>query len=149
MHPRSPLSSTSLVRHVFLTKDYPETEVKQFERGMPYWESMQWPIAMMKPFVSFSRLVQHISGWGSGRRICVVAGAEDKIVSPDIAKTNAQLMRDAVRELTEAKKIETAEKDEDDGVEFVVVEKAPHHLQNDVTREDAAREVLRFLQQLG
>ena len=116
---------------------------------MPYWESMQWPLFMGRAFVSFSRIVQNITGWGHGNRVCVLAGDIDAIVTPDIAEANAKLIRDAVKEQAQTKKIEGLEATGDAGVQFVVAEKAPHHFQNDLTREEAAGHVLEFLQQLG
>ena len=146
MHPRSPLSSTSLVRNVFFSEDLPTAEVKEFEHWMAPWESMKWPIFMFSQFVSFARLVQNISGWGRGSRVCVIVGAEDRIVRPPIAKTNAVLIRAAVEDPADRRKVEGL--NGDDPVSFVVVKGAPHHLQNDVTKDDAAAKVLEFLKQL-
>lgn len=115
---------------------------------MPFWESMHWPMAMMKPFVSFRRIIQNVRGWTKGSRICVVAGAQDKIVSVPICQTLAGHLRTAVKEQSENKKIDITSGSDDNGVELVVVEKGPHHFQNDLVRDDAAGKVLDFLNAL-
>ena len=114
---------------------------------------MQWPIAMLRPFVSWTRIVQSISGWSRGSRICVVAGAQDVIVTVPIARTMAEFLRQAVRQLVSSHKLDalpssTKREADRNGVEFLVVEKGPHHFQNDLVREDAARQVLTFLKRL-
>ena len=97
--------------------------------------------------MSFSNIVKNVMGWERGSRVCVVAGREDKIVSVPIAQKTAELLKAAVREQRQGKKLEGPADDEEgeDGVSFVVVEKGPHHFQNDLVREDAARQVLEFL----
>ena len=98
---------------------------------MPYWESMKWPMAMMRPFVSFSRIVRNITGWRrGGNRICVVAGALDKIVSVNIARNMADSIGAAVVEQASNKKVDyqpSVEKQAGTGVDFLVVKDGPHH----------------------
>ena len=107
----------------------------------------------MRPFVSFSNLVKNIYGWDRGSRVCVVGGAQDKIVTIPIAMQLAANIRAAAVE--EAKKKSTGSlssvdlsKDAQSLVTFAVVEKGPHHFQNDLCREKAAEIVLGFLEEL-
>ena len=107
----------------------------------------------MRPFVSFSNLVKNISGWDRGSRVCVIGGAEDKIVTVPIARQLAADIRAAAIE--EVKKESTGSlssvdlsKDAQSLVTFAVVEKGPHHFQNDLCREEAAKLVLDFLENL-
>lgn len=104
----------------------------------------------MKPFVSWSRIIQNICGWGLGSRVCVVGGKDDKIVSVSIAKANAFYLKEAFGEQVKRRKVDgMTGAAVEDAIRFIVVEKAPHHLQNDLCREDAARQVLEFLNGLG
>ena len=105
---------------------------------------------MMKPFVSFSRIVQNIVGWGRSSRVCVIAGAQDKIVSVPIAKTMADCIQDAFEQSATRKKLDglSDQKGSKSAVDFIVVRNGPHHFQNDLMREEAAGQVLAFLQDL-
>ncbi|KAL8882271.1 MAG: hypothetical protein Q9198_000702 [Flavoplaca austrocitrina] len=81
MHPRSPLSSIDLVQQAFFSPQFPRAKVEQWQRWMPNWESMLWPLGMMRPFVSFQRILQNVAGAGKVEvPICIMAGGDDKLV---------------------------------------------------------------------
>ena len=61
-HPRSPLSSTSLVHAAFFSPEFPEDEVKTFELLLTEYESYQWPMQMMWRFVDRERVLQGVGG---------------------------------------------------------------------------------------
>ena len=147
MHPRSPLSSTPLVHRAFFPPAYPEKDVREFECWMPPWESMWWPLYMMRSFVSFPRIGQNITGWNRGCRICVVAGTQDKLMGVVLMEKLAGCFRTAVKKNVVNKKIEIPE-DVEEGVKFVIVKGAGHHLQNNLFWEDSTRQLLEFLEAL-
>ena len=165
MHPRSPLSSTELVHRAFFSSQYPRANVVEWQRWMPEWESLRWPIGMMRSFVSFPSLLKSIVGLGRrGAHVCIIAGSEDKLVGVQIPRRLSQIFRDAVRESTENKKtdqsvigtndgkefhINEASFDTSFGVRFVAIEGATHHFQNDVHHEVGARQLLSFLEGLN
>ncbi|KAL8856131.1 MAG: hypothetical protein Q9178_007256 [Gyalolechia marmorata] len=121
--------------------------------------------AMMRPFVSFPRILDNIAGVGKrGTYICIIAGDEDKLVGVQIPEMLANMFRDTVKVLTRTKnvdiaedavqdkKMETTEKGCSDsvyGVQLLVFEDAPHHLQNDVHQNEAATRLLAFVDALG
>jgi pimeloyl-ACP methyl ester carboxylesterase len=148
MHPRSPLSSTPLVHSAFFSQACPEENVREFERWMSPWESMLWPLYMMRSFVSFPRVVQNITGWNRGSRICVVAGTQDKLMGVVLIEKLADCLRAAVKENAADKKIDSP-KDVEEGVKLVIVRDAGHHLQNDSVWGDGARQLLEFFEALN
>ena len=91
-----------------------------------------------------------MGGWsrGEGKRIAVVGGEVDRIGTVDIAERLARELREGVRGAREGKKIEGVE-EEGEGVEFLVVKGGPHHFMNDFMAEEAAGQVMKFLNALG
>ncbi|KAL8799895.1 MAG: hypothetical protein Q9182_005552 [Xanthomendoza sp. 2 TL-2023] len=163
MHPRSPLSSTALVHQAFFSPGFPRSKVAQWQHWMPEWESLRWPLGMMRPFVSFPRILENITGLGKRvSHVCIMAGSEDKLVGVKIPQRLANVFRDAVKASTETKKTdgpadfateenETHEYHADlsHGVHFVVVKGAGHHFQNDLQQETGARQLLAFIRRLS
>ncbi|KAI9848095.1 MAG: hypothetical protein M1837_001197 [Sclerophora amabilis] len=138
-------------------------EVAEFESLMPEYESLNWPIGMLRPFINVRRVLAGISGWDSGERIMVVAGGLDRICSVPLMRRMAQQYRTAVGDLVKEKKIDETEGAVGDaeeapvekctesrgaGVRFTIVEGAGHHVQNDLQRDDGARRILDFVKQL-
>ena len=165
MHPRSPLSSTALVHRAFFSSQYPRAKVVEWQRWLPEWESLRWPIGMMRSFVSFPGILKNIVGLGRrGAHVCIIAGSEDKLVGVQIPRRLAQTFRDAVRASTESKKTDHSVISTKDGkdfhingvsfdtsseVHFVAIAGAAHHFQNDVHQEVGARQLLSFLEDLN
>ncbi|KAG4435379.1 hypothetical protein IFR05_009122 [Cadophora sp. M221] len=150
-HPRSPLSSTSLVHQAFFSPSYPVSKVKSFETLMPEYESMLWPLQMMFRFVDVGRVVRSITGWGKGgMRLLVVAGEKDRLMDVELMRQTAAEYRVAV-EKGWVELVEESEGGVVDGGEkvgFEVVMGSGHHLQNDLYWEDCAGNILTFVEQL-
>lgn len=141
-HPRSPLSSTNLVRRAFFSDDAPEEVVSDFEDKMPEFESMAWPMAMMTIFAHpeiVARRVAAMQGTGSvGRGMLLVAGEKDRLVPPSIVAQLARWYRQAAGwEGVEAR------------FEEKLVKRSGHHLMLDVFWQDAAGMVLEWLEGEG
>lgn len=81
-HPRSPLSSMSLVHKAFFSPEFPVAEVKKFEMLMPEYESLVCPLGMMFSFVNVGNVLRYVVGWKDGRqeRILVIAGEKDTLM---------------------------------------------------------------------
>ena len=164
MHSRSPLSSPALVQQAFFSPEFPRSKVEDWQRWMPEWESLRWPLGMMRQFVSFQRILGNIVGLSrQGAHICIIAGSADKLVGSQIPERLAKTFRDAIRTLADGKKVDRTEDDFNDekvtsvdgvrstsilGVRFVDMEGAPHHFQNDIRQETGARQLLSFIDEL-
>ncbi|EON60926.1 hypothetical protein W97_00136 [Coniosporium apollinis CBS 100218] len=158
-HPKSPLSSTALVKRVFFCNEMPESRVQEFEKQMSMYESFWWPVGMMYHFASATAVMSSIVGWGAGKgeRLLVLAGEKDVLMTKDVMEKLAEFYRGGFEELVRGKKIE-AEAEEVRvkkggrsrglGVRLATVEGAGHHLQNDLQWEDGAEQVLEFYRQL-
>lgn len=107
-HPRSPLSSTALVKRAFFSS-LTDSEVKSVERTMPPWESMTWAWSMFWKFVDPAKVVK-----GMGKGMLVVAAVEDRLVGTNIPEGTALWYRKY-----------------GGNVEFAVVEDVGHHLMLD------------------
>ncbi|PVH76454.1 alpha/beta-hydrolase [Cadophora sp. DSE1049] len=156
-HPRSPLSSTTLVHQAFFSPSYPVSEVRKFETLMPEYESMLWPLQMMTRFVDAGKVVRSVVGWGrggkGGKRMLVIAGEKDMLMDVELMRRMAAEYREAVRRgwaelVGERKTVASSGPGEEDGVGFEVVTGSGHHLQNDLHWEDCAGRILEFVDQL-
>ena len=148
-HPRSPLSSTTLVHRAFFSPSFPVEKVKEFEKGMPEYESMLFPLGMMFPFVNIRRVLGNIVGWNrpNQSRLLVIAGERDKLMGVSLMQKMAALYRNAMVDFFAPEKLPL--KDVDGGlVTFEVVGGSGHHIQNDLYWEDGAGKILKFLEQL-
>jgi hypothetical protein len=163
-HPRSPLSSTHLVQRAFFGHGFEEQEVATFEKRMPEYESLRWPIEMMgRSWVNGGKVVQSLREWregeGEGSRVMIMAGDEDKLMGVQLMKDMARDYRQEVRTLVKGKPldilvgppghaiqaIEGIEEESAVGVSMVVIRGAGHHIQNDVQAEQAAEALRRFV----
>jgi pimeloyl-ACP methyl ester carboxylesterase len=162
-HPRSPLSSTQLVWGAFFGNEMDEDGVREFERWMPKYESLNWAIGMLRAFVDPTKVIGNIVGWeesdGKGGRVAVIAGGVDKLMRLDIMERVAETYRGVVREMVGKKKVEMGTDGDEglrevekgvleerrEGVTLVVVEEAGHHLQNDAQREKGAEAFRRWV----
>lgn len=160
-HPRSPLSSTTLVHRAFFCPSFPTASVKEFETHMPAYESLLWPLGIMLPFVNTRNVLKNIVGWGaaSKERVFVLAGSKDTLMGVKLMRRMAQHYRNSFAKLVKREflqadlaeaEADTQEADEfsSSGVRFSVVEGAGHHMQNDLQWEDTAQQLLTFVEQL-
>jgi hypothetical protein len=134
-HPRSPLSSTSLVHTIFFSPDYPIAQVKPFEALLAEYESYLWPLAQIFRFVDCKRVLNACQG-----KILVVAAEKDKLMT-------VPLMRKMADEYEVAKEKLNGEKPAVE-VGYAVVRGSGHHMQNDLMWEDAADIVRNWLEEI-
>lgn len=155
-HPKSPLSSTKLVKNVFFGKSMPIEKVQAFEKLLSPYESLLWPIGMFRPFVNVHNILQGIVDWGTSDRVMVLGGENDKLVTMSIMRRVAGTYRSAFGDLVESKKIEAESKGlrtqgEDNfgkGVTHATIPSAGHHTQNDEPWVVGAKKILSFYEQL-
>ena len=170
-HPRSPLSSTRLVRRAFFSPSFPDSEVRNFEQWMSHYESLAWPIGMMRRFTSIESTLRHVSGWRSGSdRVVVIAGGKDRLMSVKLMRRIVVEYHDGAGRMaltgvdnqSSAEEVTKPEYVADDvelddgqdvvsrgnGVRFCAVGGAGHHLMNDLQLERGAEMLVEFLKQL-
>ncbi len=159
-HPNSPLSHPALTRRAFFSAEQTDAYVEAFQDRISPYESLRWALGMMKPFANGEKVLEHISGGGSGQRLMVLAGELDKIMTVPIMQELAQWYRTKYNFLVRQGAVQGVDDevvplpgagDQDNvghGVRFCVVPKAGHHLQNDVPWEVGAQKLLAFYQQL-
>ncbi|KAL9034319.1 MAG: hypothetical protein Q9180_005474 [Flavoplaca navasiana] len=125
---------------------------------------MLWPLGMMRPFISFQRILQNVAGAGKrGTHVCIMAGGDDKLVDVNMSEKLATIFRNALEGLKETKKVDVYEDAAGDAgesiinmsctstshaVRLVILEKAPHHFQNDVHWDVGAKQLLAFTDEL-
>lgn len=155
-HPNSPLSHPALTRRVFFSDALSDQYVHNFQTHTNAYESLLWPMGMVRPFVNARNVVQHIAGWGKGQRILVLAGGGDKLMTLGVMRQLATFYRRAFRTLVSEKKLEAdnsivvppeGEEGLDnagDGVRLDIVPGAGHHLQNDAQWKVGAKKLLDF-----
>ena len=156
-HPRSPLSSTRLVKQAFFCDECPDERVREFEtQEMSPYESMAWPLATFRVFADPKKIIRavgpsnssgHESVEESRPRVLVVAGGKDVLMKPAVMAKLVGLLREAVR-LVFGSVANDGDSGEGigDGVEFRVVEGSGHQLMNDIHWEECAEKVLGFLE---
>lgn len=129
---------------------------------MSEFESLTWPLEMMFPFVNVRNVMNNILGWGSAMkgRLLVLAGGEDKLMSPKLMRRMAEQYCQGFEMLSRSKplgprvdslpldKIADGEEIFSGPVRFGIVKGAGHHFQNDLQWEDGASQVLTFIEQL-
>ncbi|WDK10014.1 hypothetical protein CGRA01v4_01293 [Colletotrichum graminicola] len=159
-HPNSPLSHPFLVKQAFFGDQMPESAALEFQKHVNRYESFLWPISMMRPFSSAANIIGSIASRGSGERIMVLAGTQDKMMTRDVMSNLAALYRKEFADLVGGKKLDAkvevvkpldGEGDDDDeggGVRLAWVPGAGHHLQNDAMWEIGAKKLLEFYEQL-
>ena len=151
-HPRSPLSSTRLVKRAFFCDECPDERVREFEtQEMASYESIAWPLATFGRFADPEKIVRAVgstnSSEGSRPRVLVVAGGKDVLMRPGVMAKLVALLRNAVKSV-----FGSVTNDGDfqegvrDGVEFRVVQGSGHHLMGDIYWEECAEKISRFLE---
>lgn len=156
-HPRSPLSSTRLVKQAFFCDECPDERVREFEtQEMAPYESMAWPLAALGRFADPEKIVRAIglstpSGRGSEEdlrpRVLLIAGEKDIPIKLEVMAKLVRLLRAAVRLVLGSTENEgDSHEGIKDGVEFRVVQGSGHQLMNDIYWERCAEKVLGFLQ---
>lgn len=155
-HPRSPLSSTRLVKQAFFCDECPDERVREFEtQEMAPYESMAWPLATFRAFGDPEKIIRAVgltsfSGHESTElrpRVLVIAGGKDVLMRPRVMEKLVDLLRNAVR-LMFGSAMNKGDSREGvrDGVEFRVVHGSGHHLMGDMYWEECAENILRFLE---
>ncbi|RPB07927.1 alpha/beta-hydrolase [Morchella conica CCBAS932] len=140
-HPRSPLSSTTLVHRAFLGAGCPTELVKEVEEDMAETESMMWPLGMMMQFVDPRRVVGGVApALRCGRKVLVVAGSEDRLMGVRIMAQLAAWYRSALECVSGRVEEGT------DVVRFEEVKGSGHHLMRDVAWRECAGVMLEWLQ---
>lgn len=132
-HPNSPLSHPILTHRAFFGDKFPMSAVLPFQRRTSRFESFWWPLSMMRPFATAPQILANIKP-GEGDCVLVMAGEQDKLMTPDVTRNTAAFYKAAL----------SAGK----GVRMELVEGAGHHLQNDVQWEDGAQRLLDWYRQL-
>lgn len=124
---------------------------------MPRMESFAWPMRQNFRFGTFENILMRIRGWGTGQRVLVLAGEQDRLVSLNVTRREAQEAREAFVKLVDTNKIEEKidEVVQEDalesvghGVRYYVVKGAGHHLQNDLQWEVGVHQLVEFYDQL-
>jgi hypothetical protein len=146
------------VHKAFFSPEFPTIEVRKFEKLLPEYESMAWPIGMMFSFINVTTVLKNIVGWKgeNGDRILVIAGEKDKLMGVTLMQRLAADYRLAFTKsigallVSDSKsEIETDKaKDRSNGVAFGVVERSGHHIQNDLYWENSAQQILEFVEHL-
>jgi pimeloyl-ACP methyl ester carboxylesterase len=156
-HPRSPLSSTRLIKRVFFCEECPDERVREFEtQEMAPYESMALPMAVLGKFADPAKIVRavglsdsslHRPIEASRPRVLVVAGEKDVLMKPGVMAKLVGLLRDAVRSVfgsgTDGGGSQEGIRD---GIEFRVVQGSGHQMMNDIHWEECAEKILKFLQ---
>ncbi|KAF5378583.1 hypothetical protein D9615_007102 [Tricholomella constricta] len=157
-HPRSPLSSTTLVHRAFFSPAFPTADVKEFEPYLSEYESLIWPLGMMLPFVNVRNVLRNVLGWGSAAsaRVLVVAGGKDALMGVVLMQRMAEQFKSGFATLVRRKQLQVGpglgagdEQERSGGaVSFTVIEGAGHHIQNDLQWEESAKQILAFVEDL-
>ncbi|EEU42433.1 uncharacterized protein NECHADRAFT_68995 [Fusarium vanettenii 77-13-4] len=131
-HSNSPLSHPKLTQRAFFGDRFPLSSVIPFQRRMNRYESYLWPFSMMQPFAKGSSILRQIRNDGSsGEKVLVMAGTQDKLMTPKVTEETAEFYRAAAGEKRE-------------GVRVSFVDGAGHHLQNDVQWKESAGKLFQF-----
>ena len=156
-HPRSPLSTTGLVKQAFFCDGCPDERVREFEtHEMAPYESMAWPLATFGMFADPQKIVRAVGLTDSSDRdsieesrprILVIAGGKDVLMKPGVMAKLAGLLRNAAGSVFGSMANNgDAREGIRDGVEFRVVEGSGHHLMGDIHWEECAEKILGFLE---
>ncbi|TXT04795.1 hypothetical protein VHUM_04063 [Vanrija humicola] len=127
-HPNSALSHPLLTLRAFFGKAFPLDKVYPFQARMARYESLRWPFSMLSAFAPAQDVLKHVEG----RRVLVLAGDEDALMTPEVTRETAAYYALAGGDVR---------------TEFV--QGAGHHLQNDVQWEDGAARLLDWFHTLG
>ncbi|KAF2674807.1 hypothetical protein BT63DRAFT_408958 [Microthyrium microscopicum] len=129
-HPMSPLDFTALVKQALFCTEYPLQKAREIETRMPKYESFLWRLGYTFRFATYQNVLQLIVG-GTSRRLVVIAGEKDRLVTTFIAKKLASDYGDAEKHLVAEKKLDIG-RDEASSVQYLEVKGAGHHFQNDL-----------------
>lgn len=150
-HPKSTLSTPELMRRVFFGPDFVDQErMKEFWKWSADVECLQWPMMSLgkqrngRP--EWLEVRDIVKGLKTQRRsieqVFVLVGSEDAIMMGTsermVAEYTAALQQRAKEEGGKASRVRFAE-----------IERAGHHVQNDVQWEEAAEALLDWLRQVS
>lgn len=148
-----------------------DVDVEEFMRWMPKYESLIWPLQMMGSFwgwlmgrprwLDVKSVISRVDGIRGSDRLCVMVGSKDVLMDVEMCRKATEEYRRGFVESELEKKIERiaghelengetagADTESKNGVRFVVVHGAGHHIQNDVQWKVAAEALRRFVIQV-
>lgn len=142
----------------------PTEKVVEVEKTMPEYESMSWPLGMLRQFVNPFSVLRNLGlaplGSPTARRepgrILIVAGEKDRLVTLDLKERLKNWYTEAA--ITTLAKVRLANQGHGSGQDYlggevgelVSIKVAPgvgHHIMLDVRWKESAEMVLQWLQQ--
>ena len=142
-HPKSTLSTKRLMREAFFGLDYGMEMMEEFARWAGDYEVMRWPLVSMggskggkAVWLDVKDIVGSIDTDKAGERVLVLVGSEDKLMVGTSDRCVAEY-REALERVNPKAT-----------VRFVEIDRAGHHVQNDVQWEEAAEALLGWLNQI-
>lgn len=125
LHPRSPLSSSSLVKTAFFCDSFPLSYAKTFETLMSEYESLIWPLQIMfRGYIDTHRVLLNCN-----QQLFVLAGENDRLMRLDLMERTAAEYTMTLGELERDMGITPGKGN--GRVDFDEVEGSGHHLMND------------------
>ncbi|CAO2654675.1 Nn.00g114080.m01.CDS01 [Neocucurbitaria sp. VM-36] len=170
-HSRYLLATTKQVHDAFFSYRTPVSVIKQLEYLLAPYESMCWPMQVLSAFVTGPDVIQHITGWMSGKsssanaapagiapRFLVLAAEEDVLCTPAVLLDAAKRYRATFYHCIRTGKLggvsesdarfEVEDGENWNGVSLKMVKGVAHHSQNDVEWQKGAKVVLEWAERL-
>lgn len=138
-HPRSVVCTTLLIKKTFFGLDFPHSRVREFERWMGPYESVQWPAQTMAPgkmetapLLDPVKIVRNITASEPSKdKVLVIFGSEDKMMQGTQFRIVTEYA-EAIRLVHDEDQRGQTNSSTHSGVGLVEIDRAGHHLQNDV-----------------
>lgn len=146
LHPRSPLSSSNLVKNAFFCDEYPIERVSAFEKLMSTFESLIWPSSMMSRFVSVKKILQHVSVYLDRPAVLIMAAEKSRLMGVPMMRSMADEYAVGVRDILLQQGEDASSSQVAQAVSFEVVSGVGHHLQNDLNWREGAEKLAKFYQ---
>ncbi|PSK53993.1 Actin-related protein 2 [Elsinoe australis] len=146
LHPRSPLSSSSLVKNAFFCDEYPIERVSAFEKLMSPFESLIWPSSIMSRFVSVKKILQHVSVFLDRPAVLIMAAEKSRLMGVPMMRSMADEYAVGVRDILLQQGEDASSSQVAQAVSFEVVSRVGHHLQNDLNWREGAEKLAKFYQ---
>jgi pimeloyl-ACP methyl ester carboxylesterase len=150
LHPKSNISTPELMRKAYFGLDTKLEDVKEFGKWAPDYEAMRWPFVTlgrkdgsgMLRRMEAADIVANITDEGgrrgSGDKMLVLNGKADVLVQGTGERVVAEYRSAFVKSNGAGK----------GGVAFVEIDRAGHHVQNDVQSEEGAQALLGWMRQV-
>jgi len=149
---------------MFFSKEYPTNLVAVFEQFMAEYEALLWPMACMFRYVTTRTILSSLVGWDGGR-VLLIAGEKDVLVTPTLVARAAEDYRTERRKLVVERTLKEVNSEEQgvdtksagiprsrdgdvgsiDGIDYSIISKSGHHVQNDMQWEEAAKVISNWL----